>query len=462
MITPALHPDDAWPVTERHLQAIWYDRALRPDRLTTTAGVPVRVVHPGRWNLEAGPDFMDARVLIGDPPRPVAGDVEVHLRAADWARHGHDADPRYSKVRVHVTLHAGSAPRLPLPPGCEEIALASFLEEDLERICERIDVHSYPYLKLPSPTRCGELLSGRPPEFKSALLEAAGRQRMRRRIDRFTALRERHGAAETLYRELMAGLGYRVNKSAFRRVAEAVSLERLRAAGGPLAATAVLTGAAGLLPDPADPRLTEESRRRARILWDLWFVRKPVWTPPLPGRDDWCAASRRPANEPARRLAAAALWFGPSPGLEERLAAAPAADAGGFIRRAMEELTAPRDPFWERHWTWTSASRQAPTALIGPGRARTLLINSVIPWRLAGPEPRSECETCFRTMPAEPWNSTLRRAARLVLGPDHPSTLCASALARQGLIELHDRYCLPARGVCDQCRLPKAICEWEP
>ena len=34
-------------MTERHVQAIWYDAALRPQRLVTRRGTPVAVVSPG-------------------------------------------------------------------------------------------------------------------------------------------------------------------------------------------------------------------------------------------------------------------------------------------------------------------------------------------------------------------------------------------------------------------------------
>ena len=44
-------------ISERLVQAIWYDGALRPAGLRAADGAPVRVVYPGRWNLEAGPDF---------------------------------------------------------------------------------------------------------------------------------------------------------------------------------------------------------------------------------------------------------------------------------------------------------------------------------------------------------------------------------------------------------------------
>ena len=60
-------------VSERHVQAIWYDAALRPGELRTAGGAPVRVVDPGRWNLEAGPDFRDAVLEIGAEAKQMIG-----------------------------------------------------------------------------------------------------------------------------------------------------------------------------------------------------------------------------------------------------------------------------------------------------------------------------------------------------------------------------------------------------
>jgi len=64
-------------ISERHVQAIWYDGALRPMDLRTTDGATVRVVAPGRWNLEAGPDFRDAVLEVGPDRRRIRGDVEM-------------------------------------------------------------------------------------------------------------------------------------------------------------------------------------------------------------------------------------------------------------------------------------------------------------------------------------------------------------------------------------------------
>ena len=111
-------------VSERHVQAIWYDGTLRPGELRTAGGTPVRVVDPGRWNLEAGPDFLDAVLEIGDDLRRVRGDVEIHVRATDWAAHGHGQNPAYADVVAHVTWHPGPPPVADdgaLPPHCVRI-----------------------------------------------------------------------------------------------------------------------------------------------------------------------------------------------------------------------------------------------------------------------------------------------------------------------------------------------------
>ena len=60
-----IYPASDTPLSERHVQAIWYDSALRPATLRTVRGGELRVVDPGVWNLEAGPDFRRAVLEVG-------------------------------------------------------------------------------------------------------------------------------------------------------------------------------------------------------------------------------------------------------------------------------------------------------------------------------------------------------------------------------------------------------------
>ena len=85
---------------EEFLHFVWRTQSFSQLPLTTTDGNVVHVEYPGFLNRHAGPDFMDARVQIGDVLW--CGPVELHLKSSDWLLHGHTGDPRYDNVILHV------------------------------------------------------------------------------------------------------------------------------------------------------------------------------------------------------------------------------------------------------------------------------------------------------------------------------------------------------------------------
>lgn len=86
-------------MTEAFLQYVWQHRLLE-EPLATVDGLPVVVERPGKLNRDAGPDFVDARLLIGEIRW--AGNVEVHINASEWNQHRHSNDPNYNNVVLHV------------------------------------------------------------------------------------------------------------------------------------------------------------------------------------------------------------------------------------------------------------------------------------------------------------------------------------------------------------------------
>src|ERR1035438_6839803 len=92
---------------EKLLQAVWQHQRLRRDELKTADGKSVRVLHPGFASAEGGPDFRGA-VLQFEKAAPVAGDVEVDLQSSGWHAHGHDLNPNFKNVILHVVWHAGT------------------------------------------------------------------------------------------------------------------------------------------------------------------------------------------------------------------------------------------------------------------------------------------------------------------------------------------------------------------
>ena len=85
-------------VPEVVLSAAWHAQRFAAP-LRTVDGRALDVIHRGTWTHGFGPDFRDA-LLLFDGRELRAGSVEVHLRTAGWAHHGHHLDPKYDDVVV--------------------------------------------------------------------------------------------------------------------------------------------------------------------------------------------------------------------------------------------------------------------------------------------------------------------------------------------------------------------------
>jgi len=440
------------PCSERHLQCVWFDDALRPEGLTTVAGEPVEVEAAGRWNAEAGPDFLDAVLRVGRDRRRICGDLEIHLQPGDWRNHRHGSDSRYGRVRFHVTWRSGPGG----PAEMIEIPLAAALTARPGFHFENIDLSAYPHSVCSVDAPCCAVLKTFAPDERTALLEAAGEERMRRRAE---SMRQQFGMQppeQVLYEGLMAGLGYKHNKAPFRELARRVPLYRLCAETGSMdEAYAVLAGVAGLLPAEPDRTADAEARAVLKQWWGLWFRQRERWEERRMERSAWRLAGVRPANHPLRRLAAAAVWFSGGDelptALRRRVLEGPAEEA---VNRLTGLLVEARHPFWSFHRSLRSPRLETAEALAGAERVQTLLINTVIPWlAAAGTAPEKIAELMNR-LPPEPLNRVIRDTAFRLLGPDVSPALYASCMARQGLIQIYHDFCLNRGVPCSDCLLP--------
>lgn len=89
---------------EMLLHYCWKHRLFPPAGLVTTGGLPVEVIDTGLHNHDAGPDFFNAKVKVDGVLW--VGNIEIHSRASDWHRHGHDRDTAYDNVVLHVVENA--------------------------------------------------------------------------------------------------------------------------------------------------------------------------------------------------------------------------------------------------------------------------------------------------------------------------------------------------------------------
>lgn len=85
---------------EDFIHYLWKFKKLSGQKLYTTTGKPVRILSLGTHNHHSGPDFFNGRLMIDG--QEWAGNIEMHLKSSDWFLHGHDDDPAYDNVILHV------------------------------------------------------------------------------------------------------------------------------------------------------------------------------------------------------------------------------------------------------------------------------------------------------------------------------------------------------------------------
>ena len=454
----SLHDKDDAP-SEDLLQAAWFHQRLLRDRLTTLDGRTVRVLHPGVWNREPGPDFRSAMIQLGTDA-PVQGDIEIDLKNSDWKAHGHDSNPAFKNVVLHVVWQKGGTfvqPTLELEP-----VLDSPLA-DLRWWHGSDAARSYPAELL---GHCCAPLRELSATQLSELLRQAALIRLQSKASQFQARARQVGWEQSLWEGMFRGLGYKRNLWPMLRLGELrsqVCPEQKRPSV--LSLQARLLGVAGLLPDELS-RQQASSDTYLRRLWDSWWREREVFADCTMPRSLWDFAGLRPANHPQRRLALMAHWLA-----EGRLSERLENWCTGSIEPARESSTLltslqiPKDEFWDRHWTLRSKDLDASQPLLGATRATDLAVNIILPWLwVRAVEGRNESLRCeierrYFAWPSGEDNSVLKLARQRLFGGAAQKGL-RTAAAQQGLLQVVRDFCGYSNAICSECRFPDLVKAW--
>ena len=453
-----LHDDHDSP-PERLLQSIWQHQRLVREQLKTLDDQPVRILHPGFRSVEGGPDFRDAIVQIGDAP-PQSGDVEVDLRSSGWHAHGHDRNPAFQNVILHVIWESerpanGAPPALLLRQALDaplgELSLwlggeeAQTLPEDLRGQC------CAPFRAVPQT----QLLD---------LLHQAAQVRLQSKAAQLQARARQVGWEQSLWEGLFRALGYKHNIWPMQRLAE-LRQRWQTPHTQPLSLQARLFGISGLLPSELT-RSQAGTDQYIRRVWDQWWRERDEFSDCILPRALWRLYGSRPANHPQRRLALASRWSVTAdlPAKLEQWCAREVPDSA-LAGSLLEALQVEPDDYWSWHCTFRSPRLKKAQPLLGATRVTDLAVNVVLPWlwirAVEGKNAsmqRALERRYFAWPPAED-NSTLRLARQRLLGTASRRALPGAA-AQQGLIQMVRDFCDHSNAICDRCKLPEMVKDW--
>ena len=349
-------------IPEQLLASLWQKRAVRQEWFKTNGGRQVRILYPGRPSSSAGPDFRDA-VFQLEGLGLVRGAVEIHRPQRDWDFHGHGGDPNYNGVVLHVALEVdGGDTRLQSGQQVPVISLASLLDS-AGTPAGAIQSGGGGAPAAPSTGDGFPLWAllkekGYPPPGTAAgmadLLDRAGNARFRQKSARYQAFLREQDPNQTLFEGICEALGYRHNQQPFLKLAQRNSCR-------------ALAQAAAALPPEQRAGALEDWLLQLSGLAESPGIKLPRTGlgPPL-ARREWHCFRVRPANHPWRRVAGAAVLLARF--LESGLVTGlqPAAESG-IPSRLTSALA-------------VGKSDGGGRSLIGPGRARDLAVNVVLPF----------------------------------------------------------------------------------
>ena len=444
------------------LQRYWKKKAQILQNFRTLSQKQVEILYAGNENLDAGPDFQDAVLKIDGIL--LKGDVEVHLNFNGWYAHGHHQDPKYNNVILHLVAQ---------PPKKE-----SYIEREDGVLVEQVyfpissvkkDLWKTKKKQPPAvPIVADCPLSHKDRLAILAIVEAAGRERLREKVEQIAEEVDTISWDEILYRKIMESLGYSKNREPFRKLAINLPFSTIRQEmqfvsdeESQLKSEALLFGASGLLPALTDRKLNSEARTYCEPLivrWQKYSHKLNV----IPLRkESWQFFRLRPQNFPTRRLAGMALIlqkFVQNGFLDGflRIVESHIQDARKLRTELEESLVQSSYGFWEHHYRFEEESKTANSSavLIGTERARDIVLNTVIPVLYLYSR-ESQTGALLNTLKElylrylkTPENE-ITRAMMKQLNLGGRKAKLTLAMQQQGLIQLHKLYCPPLR--CDTC-----------
>lgn len=430
-------------VTERHLQAIWFEQKYFKN-LKTIEGNIIEVISPGIWNSEAGPDFKKAHLRIGG--KEIKGDVEIHLSEAGWEQHNHQTDSRYNDVVFHLSLW-GSNKILSTLHGSifHRTILEPFLTIPMQRIINYIDLDLYPYKKFLGAGRCASALfqNLESKKIETFFKQAAEWRLVQKRSHLFSRTTNH---ADALIAGISTALGYKKNSESFlelyfqlkRRIHE--SFDEL------LAFALEITGF-------FDSKF-EKKWGKSKFYNSLLLISKDKST-----RIPLVLNQIRPMNHPVRRIVYLIKLL-KHPQLTElypqMVACWKEKDFKNMRNRMTDIIPSFEDLYWNSHYLFEDEPRNEFIPLIGNGLKEEMLINTLLPLlydevlEKGDPSEIEEFRLFYSSFSPLKSGKTKYLIHRF-FGDSAKGTLLNKAYTEQGAYQVHKDFCIHYEASCEGC-----------
>ena len=356
---------------EALLHYCWKHKLFPLAILTTTDNRVVEVIDPGLHNRHAGPDFFNAKVKIDGTLW--VGNVEIHDKASDWFAHGHDHDPAYDNVVLHVCGKIDAVARTSsgLVPPQMQLSVPQHVAEHYEELL-RTDHYPPCYKIIPNLSKL----------LIHSWMSALQTERLEQKTE---AIKQRvkfcDGSWEAGYFVTLArNYGFGVNSDAFEAWAKSIPLHAVdHHRDNLLQVEAIFMGQAGLLDLQAVPERYQQAALNegyfARLRNEYLYLAHKFGLTPIDHKL-WKFLRMRPQNFPHIRISQLAyLYYSRRAGLSQLVEC-------DNVAALSDALSTQVTPYWETHYVFGSESAKNGKHL-SPFSINLLIINTAVPMLFA-------------------------------------------------------------------------------
>lgn len=412
-------------IKEDFLHFIWKYRLFDPEYFSWRNN-RIEVVETGQHNQSSGPDFFNSKIRIGDTLW--AGNVELHIKASDWYKHQHDADPDYDNIILHVVYDPD---------------IAVYRKNGGEIPFVRLAFHpqllrQYEILQYEKDNRpCYPFFAKMDRVYYTDWIGKLGFGRLERRVEEIldTLIHNHYDWDETLYIYLASALGAKQNKEPFKLLARSVPLRFIyKNRDNPLTLNAAFFGQAGLL----DETLTDDGHY-LRLQKEYQSLKKFL-PEAVPGKHLWKLMRLRPAAFPVVRISQfIALVTKTFPLMERIMQLRKVNEISGLFSESIRN-------YWTKYFLYGQPGRR-PEYLPTDETCRIWILNAIVPVLFAFGKIRNNEDYIehaiglLEQLPAE--NNEITKTWKRF------GVVADNAFDSQALIELKTKYC--DQGRCTDC-----------
>jgi hypothetical protein len=418
---------------EDFLHYLWRYKRFDFLNLQTTDNQAIEIIDVGEHNQNAGPDFLNARLRIGETLW--AGNVEMHLNSSEWLAHKHQEDRAYDNVILHVVMDED---KIIFDQNKERLAclvLKPYITENLLGTYQML-LHNAHWIP------CQHHFFAVSDIVKSGWQSRLLIERLEEKISVFEEAfyNNKQHWEETFYQALAKNFGVKINDLPFELLAKSLPLLTLAKHKDNLfQIEALLFGQAGMLEENFEDNYPQRLQKEYNYL-----SKKLNLTPIMASM--WKFSKLRPGNFPTIRIAQFATLIYQSVHLFSKITEAK------NTKEIQNLFDVKLSDYWNEHYIFDKASKKISKSL-GKETINLLIINTIVPFlflygKLKNDNLYKDNAIAFLEELSPEKNTIIEGWQDLGLTP-------SSAAETQALIQLKNKYCNAQK--CTQCAIGIAI-----